>query len=237
MLNGESFHKMFAGFNSGNQKTDYIYFQERIDSLECAENAIVTLPNTLLDFIYKTVPATTILKEKVNDIKADQFEKMKEEHSKEIQAIREDSKKAQESFTASLNELKKKNKMIEQQQKEQLAKFEEERKKLIEKIEQDRASNQRALEEKQREFQKLISEANEENKKLLKEQQNKFEQDMKMRDQENKEKQEKLNKEIEDLKSSPSPPPKEDYTCQQRDNKGNFYILKIPPYGDFLVYI
>eukprot|EP01091_Cochliopodium_minus_P009282 TRINITY_DN2251_c0_g2_i1.p1 TRINITY_DN2251_c0_g2~~TRINITY_DN2251_c0_g2_i1.p1 ORF type:complete len:425 (-),score=118.72 TRINITY_DN2251_c0_g2_i1:35-1309(-) len=110
----ESRERLFLCFNSGNHKTDFFHHFIRNEELVEANGGLIKLPEDLLDFIYKKVPPFIVRKEEVKEVKADNYEILKEQSQQIIDMFLQRSD------------------MIEKDYKETISKIENEYKKIYE---------------------------------------------------------------------------------------------------------
>ena len=188
------FHAIFAGFNSGERKTDKFYYMSRDEELEDNDNKLSVLPQDLRDFIYNTVPESLILKEDVREVNFNEFEKMKRQFATEIERIRVDSQKREEAFKQTIAALEKEREEQERNIKEE---YETAMMKLFYESEQHKEEMQNKLKEFEREM--VLSE--ESRKQKLEQEKREYEAKMKQIQQDNAERQQELLRQVLDLQN------------------------------------
>jgi energy-coupling factor transporter ATP-binding protein EcfA2 len=86
----ESCQQLLAGLNSHGIPTAYIHFYKRIDALEDEENQLHEPTPELIQFL-DLLPANEIFSGQVKDVKADEFESIKEEFARKMLVLQNNS--------------------------------------------------------------------------------------------------------------------------------------------------
>jgi GTP-binding protein EngB required for normal cell division len=87
---GPEYEKVAALINAGKHQTPFIFFIPKFPVLDGVDDAIMTLPTPVVEFLETRAPSVTIPKASVAPINVDEFDKEARELKAELERLRED---------------------------------------------------------------------------------------------------------------------------------------------------
>ena len=203
MEEAEERKAIFAGFNSGKNKTAHFCFLGRQDDIEEESDKVPVVSKELIEFIYKQIPYTVILKKNVSRVEVDKFQKEKEQFTRQIDEMRKNGQLRERVLKEQVEQLVNDRKEIELQQKKQEEEFKKQLRELQEKRLQEREEHKLFMEKKEKEFSEAMATASREQAEQLKRQQEEFEKRMAKKDEQNRASINRLNQQLVSLQSRP----------------------------------
>ena len=194
---------VFAGLNSGEMKTDHIYYMLRDDDIEDQDNKIPNLTQEIVEFIYKQLPYTVILKKNVRQVDTNQFKEIERKFKEQIFQIEKDAKMKEKVYEDSLAQLRKDKEGIFYQQQKQAEEFNKQIQQLEEKMGKEREESRLLMLQEQKKYEEMISKANQQHAEQLKQQHETFQQYMEKEEERRKEMEERMYQQIIQLQNKP----------------------------------
>ncbi|OWZ24251.1 hypothetical protein PHMEG_000730 [Phytophthora megakarya] len=91
MEGGDAYMEVVTLINAGTYTTPQVLFIPTLPDLDEEDNAIVTLPNHLTNYLHFEAPDVVIEPERVNEVKPDEFVRVVNELREELERLREDN--------------------------------------------------------------------------------------------------------------------------------------------------
>jgi GTP-binding protein EngB required for normal cell division len=87
---GPEYEKVVALINQGKHQTPFIFFIPKFSQLDELDNAVMKLPDPVLEFLEARAPSVAIPQASVSQINTDDFDKQAKELKAELERLRED---------------------------------------------------------------------------------------------------------------------------------------------------